>query len=346
MAFWRFARRGLLLAALTALLLPAAALAQEDPDAEFEAGNWDNQLTIGANLLQSYYTDNWNGGDKGSIVWNATLEALARKRLGDAWHWRNTASLAFGQNHQQERRDDGSLAWGRPDKTDDLIEAESLLRYTRSPLAPYFSLGFESQFLDQTDPDGRDLSLNPLIFSQSLGISRMLVENEERTLLARLGFTLQESVRELYLAAPPDDATSTESAVDGGLELVLDYDAKLLGGRVDYASEIRIYQPLFYSGKSDVDDLAAEALTDAGLDADLGDYFLTTDIDVTNTFKASITEVINVQLHLRWVYDKYDNTVVPVVEEGAVSNPGAVAAAVRKTGQFKQTMSLGLGYTF
>ncbi len=346
MAFWRFARRGLLLAALTVLVIPATAPAEADPDAEFEAGNWGTQLTIGANLLQSYYTDNWNGGDKGSIVWNATLDALARKKLGEAWDWRNTASLAFGQNHQQERRDDGSLAWARPDKTDDLITAESLLRYTRSPLAPYVSLGFESQFLDQTDAYGRDLSLNPLIFSQSVGLSRMLVENEERTLLARLGFTLQESVRELYLATPPDDATSTESAVDGGLELVLDYEASLLAGRVDYQSEIRVYQPVFYSGKSDVDDLAAEALTGAGLDADLGDYFLTTDIDFTNTFKASITEVINVQLHLRWVYDKYDNTVVPVVEEGGVANPGAVAAAVRKTGQFKQTMSLGLGYTF
>jgi hypothetical protein len=343
---WNIDRAAWALVALTLVLAPAAAVAEANPDEEFEAGNWGTQMSVGANLLQSYYTNNWNGGDKGSIVWNATLEALAKKQLSDVWHWHNTLSLAFGQNHQQERDADGSLSWQRPDKTTDEIKAESLLRYTRSEWAPFFSVGFESQFLDQTDAFGRDLSLNPLIFSQSVGISRMLVENEERTLLARLGFTVHESVRDIYLSAPPDDETSSESAVDGGIELVLDYDAKLLGGRVEYESEIRVYQPVFYSGKSDVEDLAAQVLLDAGLDEDLADYFLATDIDFSNTFKANITSVINVQLHLRWVYDKYDNTVVPVVEDGGVTNPGAVAAAVRKVGQFKQTMSLGLGYTF
>jgi len=343
---WRTFRTGLLTVALVALLCPAAALAEANPDEEFEAGNWGTRLTIGANLLQSYYTDNWNGGDKGSIVWNATLEAMAKKQLSDAWHWHNRLDLAFGQNHQQERRDDGSLYWQRPDKTDDLIKAESLLRYTKSELAPYFSVGFESQFIDQTDPYGRDLNFNPLTFSQSVGISRMLVQNEQRTLLARLGFTVHESVRDIFLNPPPDDETTSETAVDGGPELILDYAAKLLAGRVEYESQIRVFKPVFYSAKSDVEDLAAQALLDAGLDEDLADYFMAVDLDWSNTFKANITEVINVQLHLRWVYDKYDNTVVPVVEEGALGNPGAVAAAVRKVGQFKQTMSLGLGYTF
>jgi len=349
MDFRRPARTGLSAASLLAvfvLLIPGLAVAEANPDEEFKAGNWGTRMTVGLNLLQSYYTDNWNGGDKGSVVWTSNLDAEAKKQLSDTWHWYNTLNLAFGQTHQQERGADGELFWPRPDKTEDLIRAESLMRYTRSALSPYFALGFESQFIDQTDPYGRDLSFNPLTFSQSIGISRMLVDNEERTLLARLGFTLHENFREMYLGMPPDDETISESSTDGGLELVLDYDALLLGGRVEYASEIRVYRPFFYSGKSDVEDLAAQALADAGLDADLADYFLTTDIDFTNTFKANITEVINVQLHLRWVYDKYDNSVLPVVEDGAIANAGAVAAAVRKVGQFKQTMSLGLGYTF
>ncbi len=70
---------------LVALLIPCVAVAAEDVEAEFEAGNWGTEAKLGVNLLQSYYTKNWNGGDKGSIVWTATLDALAKKKLSDAF---------------------------------------------------------------------------------------------------------------------------------------------------------------------------------------------------------------------------------------------------------------------
>ena len=50
-------------------------------------------------------------------------------------------------------------------------------------------------------------------------------------------------------------------------------------------------------------------------------------------------------LYTRWVYDKYDNSVAPKFDgAGDLENPGALAAAVRKAGQFKQTLSLGFNY--
>ena len=53
------------------------------------------------------------------------------------------------------------------------------------------------------------------------------------------------------------------------------------------------------------------------------------------------------KLFLRWVYDKYDNTVKPVVDEdGGLVNEDDVHQAIRKGGQFKQTLALGFGYTF
>jgi len=53
-----------------------------------------------------------------------------------------------------------------------------------------------------------------------------------------------------------------------------------------------------------------------------------------------------VSLFLRWVYDKYDSTVSPVVEDGVLVNEADVHRAIRTAGQFKQTMALGFGYTF
>ena len=56
--------------------------------------------------------------------------------------------------------------------------------------------------------------------------------------------------------------------------------------------------------------------------------------------------MINVQLYLRWVYDKYDNSATPVMVDGVMHNVATVNGSIRKAGQFKQTMSLGLAYTF
>jgi hypothetical protein len=50
---------------------------------------------------------------------------------------------------------------------------------------------------------------------------------------------------------------------------------------------------------------------------------------------------------VHWVYDKYDNTVPAVIDgDGNLENADAVRNAVRKAGQFKQTMSIGLAHTF
>ncbi|MEZ4388894.1 MAG: DUF3078 domain-containing protein [Candidatus Krumholzibacteriia bacterium] len=332
------------LALLAALLTPVLALAADDADARFESGAWGTELKLGVNLLQSYYTKNWNGGDKGAVVWTSTLDGLAKKKLSDDFQLSNTLHLAFGQNHQQDRDAAGKLVWRRPDKSTDEISFESLLRYMKTELDPFFSVRFESQFIDQTDPN-REFNLNPLQFYETAGISRTLVKEDDREWLARLGFTLHQSKRKLYL--PATDAEVSESTNDGGLELIFDYKSKYLAGKVDYVGELRLYKPLFYSGKSDIEDLDPAVLAAAGLDADLADYTTTADIDFKNTFTTNITSALNVQVMVRWVYDKYDTTVPAVIDDaGNLENAAAVAGAVRKSGQFKQTMSIGLAHTF
>jgi hypothetical protein len=54
-----------------------------------------------------------------------------------------------------------------------------------------------------------------------------------------------------------------------------------------------------------------------------------------------------VQLYVEFLYDQYDNTIVPVVDEsGSLTNPQVVDYAVRKKGQYKQTLGIGLTWTF
>jgi hypothetical protein len=57
--------------------------------------------------------------------------------------------------------------------------------------------------------------------------------------------------------------------------------------------------------------------------------------------------VIAVQLYVEFLYDQYDNTIVPVVDDsGSLTNPEVVNFAVRKKGQYKQTLGIGLVWTF
>ena len=353
MKFKRFPWMDVGLVLATFLLLPGLAYADEDAkpgyEVDFEAGNWGTEVTFGVNLLQSYYTKNWNGGDKSSVVWNSTLDVLAKKKLNDDFHWTNTLNLAFGQNHQQYLDEQEKLVWRKPDKSTDAIKYESLLRYMKTQLDPFFSVRFESQFLDQNDPL-KDFTFNPIVFAESAGISRMLVKDDGRELLARLGFTVHQNVRDIYLfdrtASPVLDEVVTQTTMDGGAELIFDYKDNFFEDRIGYTGQLSFYQPFFFSAKSDFESLGAAKLTAAGLDPGLADDTVAIDIDFVNTFQANITNVINVQLNLRWVYDSYDNTMGAVIENGDLQNVRAVQAAVRKAGQFKQNMSIGLAYKF
>ena len=340
MSTWRTTALITLLVVATA----AVAQAQQTLDEKVAAGKWGAELRLGANLLQSYYTDNWNGGDTGSIVWNGTLDAQAQKQFGANWRWYNTLNLAYGQNHQQER-DGDELRWRKPDKTTDRFDAETIMRNNATKWGPYLGVRFQSRFYDQTDPRG-DLTMNPLEFFETLGISRLMVDTEQKKFFFRLGATAHQMIRDMYL----DEAFSVdpvnETASDIGLEIVFNYVDKELAERIEYTGQLRFYQALYYSAKQDLEDLDAGYLESVGLPTDLADYTTVLDIDWENTFTASITKVINVQFYVRWIYDKYDNTVKPVVVDGVMHNIAGVNGSIRKAGQFKQTMSLGLAYTF
>jgi hypothetical protein len=359
---------GFLLLAFFPLVLVAPAAAQDDSTVGADAmgvsivdkgddaadvkqiGVWYTTGSFTLNLLQSAYSNNWNGGDKGSLTWGATFKAVAERQMSEKWNWFNRVKLDFAQIHQQERSDEtGDLYWKKPEKTSDEIDLESLLRYTTgSGWDPYGSLRFQSQFQDVNDPYGRSIALNPLDFRVGLGVARTFIDEEKRFFLIRVGFALREISRKFYLAAPDSsNETDRTNNNDGGLELRLDYRMPLLSDRVDFVSRLTAYQPIYYSGKDAFDSLTAEQRVAAGLDPDVGDFPLVVDVDWQNTFVTRITKVINVNLEIRWIYDKYDNSVSPEFDpDGELVNGDAVRQAVRKAGQYKQVLSLGVGYAF
>lgn len=331
--------------AMLVLILMTAGVVSALAADEVPLGVWQKEIKVGVNILQSSYSNNWNGGEKGSVVWTGNLDARFENQFSSTTNWRNTLKLAFGQTHNQERNDAGALYWKKPDKSDDIIDLESFFRWTmQSGWDPYVAFNFTSMFQDLTDVQARSLNFNPMTFKESAGISRKLVNTDKRKLLTRFGIAFLQNSRSFYPEPLPSMETISESSTEIAAEWITEYRAAVLSERVDWESTLSLILPFDYSGKSIFED---GFTSDSDIPDDVASYTTSLDVDWENTFTANITKVISVKLFVRWMYDKYDNTVKPVVgDDGKLVNEADVLRAIRKSGQFKQTLALGLGYTF
>lgn len=340
--------RTVVVAVMVVLSLTATVVAQDGDDKKktLVIGKWYPEAEAGLTLTQSAFSDNWAGGDKGSIVWTAIFNANLENQLHQKVNLYNRLKLAYGQTHQQESNDDGSRYWEKPAKSTDLIDFETIFRFTLGGFVdPYASARFESQFEDASAPARPSIALNPMKFKQSGGIARKLIDEDGQSLLSRFGFTFRESRRKVYVNPEPDMTTETATSVDGGLEWSTDYKSQILNDRVAWTSKLTAYKPVFYSGSDEFDAVTADELAAEGLDSDLSDYPKMVDLDWENIFTTQITKILSVNLYVRWVYDKYENSVIPELNDsGQLTNVNAIRSAIRKAGQFKQTLAIGLTY--
>jgi hypothetical protein len=337
---------------VVALVMVSTARAEEEKKKELEVGRWYPELVSGINLTQSSFSDNWAGGDKGSLVWTFITNGALENQFSKKVNWKNTLKLAYGQSHSQKADTSGTRHWESPSKSTDLIEFETVLRLTLgSWLDPFASVRFDSQFQDASDPAGRTLALNPLRFRESAGLARQFINQKDHALQSRLGFSLRQSSRRTFQESVPSKKTTSETTNDGGLEWVTNYKNTLAEGRISWTSQLIGYRPFFYTGKSDLDGYlgrtSAADLAALHLNRDTAKYTTAMDWDWENIFSSQVTKILSVSLYTKWIYDKYDNSVKPTLgSEGNLSNPAAVRSAVRPAGQFKQTLSLGVTYRF
>lgn len=342
-----------MLAVASVLVLAGPARAQEEKQDTAKQdtlaiGRWYPEADAGINLTQSAYSNNWNGGDHGSIVWAGIVNAALQRRFNDRLAWSNTVVLAYGQTAQQTKNDAGELVWQSPTKSTDRIDIESLMQFTLGGwVNPYVAARLQSQFVDASDSAGRTLNFQPMILTQSAGIARQVFDTDTRSLLVRLGFTMRENRRAVFVNPAPDRTTIARTGLDAGTQLLANYNASVLRKKVTWNAKLSFYKPFFYSGNSVFDKLSAAQLIAAGVDPNVRSYTTATDIDWENIFTTQITKLLSVNMYVRWIYDKYDNSVKPALNTaGNLTDPAGVQAAIRKAGQFKQTLALGLTYRF
>jgi hypothetical protein len=331
------------LAAVLGLLLAVPALAQAPDTTAVDTlapGPWKVGSKVGLGVTQSSYTSNWSGGDRGSMAWVLTGDVTPEKRFTRKYRQTNRLALSYGQTSQQvpSDGDPNKLVWNEPVKSSDYILFEHLSLFTLgSYLDPYFGFHLDSQFRDLSNPIG-EINFNPIKLKETVGIARVIEKTEKSEFITRLGFGCRQTFGKSF-ADPVTKEKVSFSSNDGGFEWQTTMKHPVLQERVLYEGGLLVFAPLFYS-KSDAlqqfDDL--NLLTD-----DVAGYWQVPDVNFINSFTTNVTKVITVNLLLHFVYDKFD-TKANVDAAVAGGTPDEIARNIRKAGQFKQVLSLGLTY--
>jgi hypothetical protein len=338
----RFGRSvGSLLVLLSFVTPPARA---EDPKAT-EPGPWKYSGTLGVNLAQSAYSDNWKGGDKGSIVWTAGADFTMQRQFSESFNWSNSLKLAYGQTSRQveDPNNADNLTWDRPLKSTDAIAFESLSRWTLRGVAdPFVAFDAETQFRDESSPLGT-IWINPIKLKETLGAARILEKTEESETLTRIGFGVRQTIGKSFVN-PPTAEKGSFTSMDGGLDWTTSVKKPLLSKRVLYKGTLSLFKPLFFSKKDALSAYDADRLaTDPSHEA-VADYWKSVDVNWENAFTAQVTKVLSVGILAQLVYDKFDtaaNLDIPLADPGLDAE---ISRNVRKQGQFREALVLGITY--
>jgi hypothetical protein len=290
-------KAGLLSTALTVLAFNFAHTQEAPKTPIITDSAWRITITSGLTATQTAYSDNWAGGEAGSFSWAFTSLTEAGRQISPKLNSTSVLKLAFGQTLTQSRETDGSLRWSKPAKSTDLIDLESVLRFTLHKfLDPYMAFRLESQFYDGSDPR-KKLFLSPMKLTESGGFMRVFHDDPKAyTFKSRLGFALRQIITKAIIDSATL-ATMSSSTNDGGIESVTDFKAQL-SKNLSYASKLTLYKALFISKSKEA----------------LNDDWKAVDMNWEHAVGASITKYLQTILYFQLLYDKEIDTDVRIKE--------------------------------
>lgn len=247
------------------------------------AAPWNMSDDANLTLNQNVYSNNWVGGELGTLSWAFTSNSLAEKQLHSKINNKNTLKLGYGQTYTQQKDTGTTKKWTGPLKSTDLIDFESVLRFTLGGFVDPFASGrVETQFYDNSDTL-LNRFINPLKLTEALGIAKVLVKSEKREMTSRLGFGLKQFIdRDARVGINRETQTSNY----GGLDFVTEFNTPWAKERITYTTKFSVFQAFFHSGP------------------DTTNNWKYPDLNWENIFAASITKYLMVNLYVQLLYDK------------------------------------------
>ena len=249
-------------------------------------GPWLLDINANVTLPQNAYSESWIGSEKGALSWASKLDAVAERQFASWFNHRNTLKLAFGQTRTQN--DDNS--WGDFAKSTDLIDFESLQRFTMSKqIEPFIALRIISQFSDERDSTTTHY-INPTDIFESFGVARSLVTSDAIKWNARLGGAVHQSI-DRYFFDPATNERTAKTVNDAGAELVTEVKATMRDGLLDYSGLLTVFEALVSS--DDEKDVA-----------DATPLWRYPDINWENILSVNITKYVMINLTVQLLYDR------------------------------------------
>ena len=240
------------------------------------AEDWNTTADISITMNQNAYSNNWTGEERGSISWVFNANFLAEKQLTAKVHNKNTLRLAFGQTHNQVVDLAGEKSWEKPVKSTDLIDFESMFRFTLGSIVdPFASFRDETQFLDESFPETK--IFNPNTTTETFGIAKVFIKDDTQELSTRLGAAFKQ-----YFDSNLDDNTN-----DGGVEFVGIYTKPFKENMIKYSTNLNLYKPFFYSDAVEGEDAWKQVRMNWQHDVDI-----------------SLTSLINLKLYVQLLYNE------------------------------------------
>jgi len=240
------------------------------------AEDWNTTADISITMNQNAYSNNWTGEERGSISWVFNANFLAEKQLTAKVHNKNTLRLAFGQTHNQVVDLAGEKSWEKPVKSTDLIDFESMFRFTLGSIVdPFASFRDETQFLDESFPETK--IFNPNTTTETFGIAKVFIKDDTQELSTRLGAAFKQ-----YFDSNLDDNTN-----DGGVEFVGIYTKPFKENMIKYSTNLNLYKPFFYSDAVEGGDAWKQVRMNWQHDVDI-----------------SLTSLINLKLYVQLLYNE------------------------------------------
>ena len=339
----------MLLAAL--ILVPtgvhAETFAHEEENWPPPPGPWQHSTLVALNLTQSAFSDEWKGGNMGSLSWVALGNFGARRQISNSFHWANQLQLRFGQTAAQltDPDDPNRTKWSKPVKSDDQILAETVGILTKGwAVDPYASVRFDSQFVDISDPR-RDLWLNPMQINEAIGVAYRIARGEEKESFWRVGVALRQTISTTFVDAT-SDATTSNTANEGGLQIAGDTKWRLAEDRITYLGKLLVFFPVFYNGSDTLEEYDRLSQENDPTRESVKDFWKSPSVDWQNTFSSNITSWLAVNLYLRFVYEKYDVSTKIDLDQPIDELDALVDSAIRKSVQYHQSLGIGLTYRF
>jgi hypothetical protein len=298
------------LAALSPLFctIHAQEAAAPTPAAKAQVQPWKLDINTNLTMTLNTYSKNWIGGEVKSFTWAGNATASAEKQFSPKLNNKNVLKLAFGQTKAEDKGT--KSGWAAPQKSTDLIDFETVLKFTLGGFVdPFISGHAVSQFVDGSDAAALHYG-NPVTITEALGAQRAIVKNDLVGWDARLGAGARQLVDRYKL----DATTGTrESDVtnDGGLEFVTNFKAVNKEKWLSFETKFSLFEALFNSKSKD---LTGDAATD----------WRYPDINWENQLTISVAKYIMIGGYLQLLYDR----------------------DLHKNARFKETLSVGLTYAF